>query len=90
MTDFDLVEEAYRALMALQGLLRQSRFALRFTYAPGDLVIFDNRRLLHARDAFEGDSGHRWLQGCYLERDEVRSRYRMLQRRQRERSLSDA
>ncbi|MBY6111694.1 TauD/TfdA family dioxygenase [Halomonas sp. DP1Y21-3] len=90
MTDFDQVEEAYRALMALQQRLREPRFALRFTYAPGDLVIFDNRRLLHARDAFEGDSGHRWLQGCYLERDEVRSRYRIVQRRRRERELAEA
>lgn len=90
MTDFDQVEEAYRALMALQQRLREPRFALRFTYAPGDLVIFDNRRLLHARDTFEGDSGHRWLQGCYLERDEVRSRYRIVQRRRRERELAEA
>jgi len=87
ITDFDLVDPAYRALMALQTLLRDPTFAIRFTYRPGDLVIFDNRRLLHARDAFEGDSGHRWLQGCYLERDEVRSRHRMVERRRRERQL---
>ncbi|MFG6668662.1 TauD/TfdA family dioxygenase [Halomonas sp. HNIBRBA4712] len=85
---FDEVEPAYEALMALQRLLREPEFALRFTYAPGDLVIFDNRRLLHARDAFEGSNGHRWLQGCYMERDEVRSRYRMCQRREREMRLS--
>lgn len=90
MTHFNEVDEAYRALMALQERLRQPRFALRFSYAPGDLVIFDNRRLLHARDAFAGDTGHRWLQGCYLERDEIRSRFRILQRRQRERQVADS
>ncbi|ERL52627.1 TauD/TfdA family dioxygenase [Halomonas huangheensis] len=90
MTNFDEVDAAYRALMALQQRLRQPRFALRFTYAPGDLVIFDNRRLLHARDAFSGDSGHRWLQGCYLERDEIRSRYRIVQRRRREQLVAAA
>ncbi|WP_252108424.1 MULTISPECIES: TauD/TfdA family dioxygenase [unclassified Halomonas] len=84
---FDEVETAYAALMMLQRLLREPEFALRFSYAPGDLVIFDNRRLLHARDAFEGSTGHRWLQGCYMERDEVRSRYRMCQRREREMHL---
>ncbi|SDN31776.1 TauD/TfdA family dioxygenase [Vreelandella arcis] len=77
---FEDVEQAYAALMTLQQMLREPGFAIRFTYAPGDLVIFDNRRLLHARDAFEGTSGHRWLQGCYMERDEIRSRYRMVQR----------
>lgn len=38
---------------------------------PGDCVIFDNRRVLHARTAFEpGDAGQeRWLQGAYLDWD---------------------
>lgn len=79
-TDFEEVEPAYEALMVLQKMLQDPKFAIRFTYQPGDLVIFDNRRLLHARDAFEGTSGHRWLQGCYMERDEIRSRYRMIKR----------
>jgi gamma-butyrobetaine dioxygenase len=85
---FEDIEPAYEALMVLQRLLRDPAFAIRFTYAPGDLVIFDNRRLLHARDAFEGASGHRWLQGCYVERDEIRSRYRMVQRARRRRQVT--
>jgi gamma-butyrobetaine dioxygenase len=87
-TAFEDVEPAYEALMILQRLLRDPAFAIRFTYRPGDLVIFDNRRLLHARDAFEGSTGHRWLQGCYMERDEVRSRYRMIQRTRRRQQLT--
>ncbi|MBZ9557277.1 MULTISPECIES: TauD/TfdA family dioxygenase [Modicisalibacter] len=88
MAPFEAVEPAYEALMTLQRMLREPHFAMRFTYRPGDLVIFDNRRLLHARDAFEGRSGHRWLQGCYLERDEVRSRLRMLRRAERQRRVA--
>jgi hypothetical protein len=76
------------ATAAALGVLRDPAFAIRFTYRPGALVIFDNRRLLHARDAFEGSTGHRWLQGCYMERDEVRSRYRMIQRTRRQRRLT--
>ncbi|SDL50139.1 gamma-butyrobetaine dioxygenase [Modicisalibacter muralis] len=90
MAPFDDIEPAYAALMQLQRLLREPQFAMRFTYRPGDLVIFDNRRLLHARDAFEGNSGHRWLQGCYLERDEIRSRLRMLWRAARQRRVDAA
>ena len=86
---FEEVEPAYEALMTLQAMLREPHFAIRFTYAPGDLVIFDNRRLLHARDAFEGSRGHRWLQGCYMERDEIRSRYRMIQRARRQRQVAE-
>jgi gamma-butyrobetaine dioxygenase len=91
MAPYDDVEPAYAALMTLQSLLREPQFALRFSYAPGDLVIFDNRRLLHARDAFDvSQGGSRWLQGCYLERDEARSRLRMLQRAERRARLEGA
>ncbi|TDR56086.1 TfdA family taurine catabolism dioxygenase TauD, partial [Halomonas ventosae] len=85
---FEEVEPAYEALMTLQRMLHEPAFTIRFTYRPGDLVIFDNRRLLHARDAFEGASGHRWLQGCYMERDEIRSRYRMVLRARRQRQVT--
>lgn len=74
--------------MVLQKMLHDPKFAIRFTYKPGELAIFDNRRLLHARDAFEGTSGHRWLQGCYMERDEIRSRYRMIKRAYQQRKDS--
>lgn len=51
-TDFEDVEPAYEALMVLQKMLHDPKFAIRFTYTPGDLVMFDNRRRHHARDAF--------------------------------------
>ncbi|MGI9624753.1 MAG: alkaline phosphatase family protein, partial [Acidimicrobiales bacterium] len=35
---------------------------------PGELVIFDNRRVLHGRSSFRGGSG-RHLQGCYVDMD---------------------
>ena len=35
---------------------------------PGDIVIFDNERILHGRDAFAGAS-QRLLYGCYSDRD---------------------
>ncbi|PRY73177.1 hypothetical protein [Halomonas ventosae] len=55
--------------------------------AAGALCVYvapEDRRLLHARDAVEGASGQRWLQGCYMERDEIRSRYRMVRRARRQ------
>lgn len=36
----------------------------------GDAVVFDNRRMLHARGPFSG--GYRHLQGCYISRDTFR------------------
>jgi len=46
----------------------------RFSIAlqPGDIVIFDNERILHGREAFAG-SGGRLLKGCYADRDGLRA-----------------
>ncbi|MCJ1288310.1 hypothetical protein MMC26_007665 [Xylographa opegraphella] len=43
----------------------------------GTCVIFDNRRILHARKAFDGD-GERWLRGAYVDKDPFKSRLRVL------------
>ncbi|KAK3072448.1 hypothetical protein LTR53_006775, partial [Teratosphaeriaceae sp. CCFEE 6253] len=47
---------------------------------PGECVIFDNRRILHARKAFEvGDAGkERWLRGAYMDLDPYLSKLRVL------------
>lgn len=53
---------------------------------PGECVIFDNRRVLHARKAFEvGDAGkERWLRGGYIDKDPYLSKLRILKRQNRE------
>lgn len=50
---------------------------------PGECVLFDNRRVLHARKAFEvGDAGtERWLRGAYLDKDPYLSKMRVLEHR---------
>lgn len=44
----------------------------------GQCVIFDNRRALHARRAFEADKGERWLKGAYMDRDAYQSKLMVL------------
>jgi gamma-butyrobetaine dioxygenase len=44
-------------------------------------MMFDNSRILHGRTAFNAAEGRRHLQGCYIDVDEPRSRYRALSRR---------
>jgi [2-(trimethylamino)ethyl]phosphonate dioxygenase len=48
--------------------------ARRFPFAmkPGDIVIFDNERILHGREAFSGAS-ERFLKGCYADRDALKA-----------------
>ena len=60
---------------------------------PGECVLFDNRRVLHARKAFEvADAGkERWLRGAYLDKDPFISKLRVLAHRfEKERSQLSA
>jgi gamma-butyrobetaine dioxygenase len=72
----------YRARRAFDHLLRSPEFEIRFLLNAGELVMMDNRRLLHGRTGFDPAEGLRHLQGCYIDIDGPRSRYRVLHRRQ--------
>lgn len=74
------VKAALEAKHYLMRLLNEDRMRVQFKMVPGDMVAFDNRRALHARTEFFPNTGHRYLQGCYLDRDDLCSRLRMLER----------
>ena len=46
------------------------------TLAAGDVAVFDNTRILHARTPFD-TAEPRHLQGCYIDLDAVRSAARL-------------
>jgi gamma-butyrobetaine dioxygenase len=66
---------AYRAFMALT---RSPTFAIALKLRRGEMVVFDNRRTLHGRTAFDPTTGHRLLKGFYVDRGEFDSRIRVL------------
>ena len=72
----------YRARRVFDHLLRTSEFEIRFLLDAGDLVMFDNCRLLHGRTGFDPQEGVRHLQGCYIDIDGPRSLWRVLRRNQ--------
>jgi gamma-butyrobetaine dioxygenase len=72
----------YRARRLFDHRLRAAQFEIRFLLQAGDLVMFDNCRLLHGRTGFDPREGLRHLQGCYIDSDGPRSLYRVLRRRQ--------
>jgi gamma-butyrobetaine dioxygenase len=74
------IQAFYAAYRKFWTMLRDPRFMIRFTLGPGQMIAFDNLRVLHGRDAFDPNSGRRHLQGCYLDRDLVMSRLRVLER----------
>jgi gamma-butyrobetaine dioxygenase len=71
----------YRARRLFDHRLRAAQFEIRFLLQAGDLVMFDNCRLLHGRTGFDPREGLRHLQGCYIDSDGPRSLYRVLRRR---------
>ncbi|MCU1394501.1 MAG: gamma-butyrobetaine dioxygenase [Ilumatobacteraceae bacterium] len=85
---FDMVEASYRAYRRLFELTYRADLQVRFRLEPGEVMAFDNRRALHARGEFTDTSGRRFLRGCYSERDELRSRMRMIERARRARVAS--
>jgi len=79
-TTSDTMPHLYRAYRRFIAMTRDDRFRYRHRLAAGQLWCFDNRRALHARDEFDPSSGARHFQGCYVDRDELHSRIRVLQR----------
>ena len=73
------IPAAYNAMRTFSRYVHDPRFQVSYRFQPGDLVGFDNRRVLHGRDAYEG-SGERLLTGCYMDHDEIFSRLRVLRR----------
>jgi trimethyllysine dioxygenase len=65
----------YGALKVFASYANDPKMQYRRRLAPGDAVLFDNWRALHARDAY---SGYRRLCGAYLNKEDVESRLRVL------------
>ena len=70
---------AYRAFAALLAQIEAGERPglLQFRLAPGEAVVFNQRRVLHGRRAFAGQGVlRRVLQGCYVQADEWMSALR--------------
>jgi gamma-butyrobetaine dioxygenase len=77
----DETEAFYASYRFFAGLLRDPRFQLELHLSDGELVAFDNRRVLHGRTAFLSARYPRHLRGCYLTRDSVYSEAALLRRK---------
>ena len=84
--------EFYTALRHFVSFLEDPSARYEYTLREGDAVLFDNRRVLHARTAFQDTAQgsdtyngepNRWLKGCYLEADALLNRARVLRKAER-------
>lgn len=80
----------HRLRRKLARMLSDPRFELRFPLAAGELLMFDNARVVHGRTEFDPREGRRHLQGCYIDVDEPRSRFRVLSRRRQSHGAPEA
>jgi len=80
---FEQVERLYRGLRKVFAAGNAAENQIRVRLKPGDLLGFDNRRILHGRTGFDPATGNRWLRGCYVEREELDSRMRIIARHRR-------
>jgi len=76
----DIMDKVYKAHHRLGNLLHDDKFQIKFRLNPGDIFSFNNRRVLHGRTAYDPDSGHRHLQGYYIDRDEIIGRLNFLKK----------
>lgn len=73
-----LLKKYYAAYRQLAELLSDPARTVGYRLLPGDLVLFDNTRILHGRTAGEGGLH---VQGCYLDADGLYSSLAVLSRK---------
>ena len=78
----DKMDLFYRAYRKFAELLHDDQFTVKFRLKAGDIFSFNNLRLLHGRTEFDPNSGHRHLQGYYMDRDEIKGRLNYLEQKE--------
>ncbi|AET39501.1 Aim17p Ecym_4459 [Eremothecium cymbalariae DBVPG len=76
LTERFVFKDFQRGLALFHKYINEPANQFRLKLPEGVCVIFNNRRILHARTGFEGE---RWLKGCYLDNDSVLSRLHYLE-----------
>ncbi len=68
----------YEAYRIFGQALHNDSAKVEFRLEPGQMMIFDNQRVLHGRSSY--GEGERHLQGCYADKDSLRSTLRLMGR----------
>ncbi|KAL5463316.1 hypothetical protein EMCRGX_G032208 [Ephydatia muelleri] len=74
------VDQYYKAYSCLSELFQNSTLKIQHRLTVGELLVFNNRRVLHGRNAFTLNGGIRHLQGAYVNIDEFKSTFEFLSR----------
>jgi gamma-butyrobetaine dioxygenase len=74
----DKMESFYKAYRKLGKLVEAPENKVQFRLNTGDMMVTNNLRVLHGRNAYDPSTGDRHLQLSYMDYDDVLSRIRML------------
>ncbi len=66
----NLMINFYKAIKKFDSLVNKSEFQWRHTLKPGELLVFNNWRVLHGRGSFKGK---RKMAGCYINMEDFKS-----------------
>ncbi|OLY83156.1 Trimethyllysine dioxygenase, mitochondrial [Smittium mucronatum] len=78
-TQFDSVNSSisfYQAFARFEEILAREELKVSHLMKAGEAMLFNNRRVLHARNSFDSSSGTRHFMGTYISLDEFYSRLR--------------
>jgi predicted HD phosphohydrolase/alpha-ketoglutarate-dependent taurine dioxygenase len=70
----------FKARRRFSELVHDPAMGIQMQLRPGDIVVFDNTRLLHSRSSIVASDGERHVQGCYMNRDGLKINYERLRR----------
>lgn len=80
-TDIENVKPFYDALRKLLDLIYGQEGGITMKLAAGEMLVFNNQRLLHGRTAFDPSQSHRHVRTCNVDFDEFHSRLRVAYRK---------
>lgn len=76
----DRVEPFYDALRALLMLVYGGEGRITVKLRPGEMLVFNNQRIMHGRTDFDPSSSRRHVRSCHVDLDEFHSRLRVAYR----------
>ena len=85
---FDKMSTYYSAYRRFGEIINNEEMEVTFRLNPGEAFVLDNTRVLHARKGYSGE-GSRWLQGCYADKDGLRSTYYAMCRDQKKEAANE-
>lgn len=69
----------YSAYYKFSNLMYDPEFLVDFKLQRGQILVFDNTRILHGRTGFDlGEGVYRYLEEVYIDWDEARSKARVI------------